>query len=428
MSIRNGVDPDVFQTLLSNAFTVQESGLNAPSLSALIEIQRFATSEQCGLEQMMHLVSERVLAVSNASGTAIGLLDRNRHELVYRAASGTATSLVGRRVPAVLSVSSAQESRREILRVENAESDPRVQAEICRQFGASSLLMLPIYSEHALVGILQVLFSGAHSFQEQEVRAYRLIVAALEEGMLRSERAQKQGVISALNPVRDDRVISHEPQQSSVLAVEVPAIVAEAAKPGCPDGPSSGDLNGLTAPAQAAGHSYQSIPFQQLVSLSNGSAGAIRTLIIWARSGNMRRPWAAVAVVILLAVSVWIFHDRHFSTTRIGASSSATRDADFRLPEPTSLMNQDPMVPADTPDEATSLTPRFKRVRVGPDEVDYVAEDVTIRTFERRSSKLPIRNGAHEVDFGDDVTVRYFAKSPAVASQPTSTPATADTN
>jgi len=58
----------------------------------------------------------------------------------------------------------------------------------------------------------------------------------------------------------------------------------------------------------------------------------------------------------------------------------------------------------------------FKLVRVGQSEVDYIAEDVTIRRFTPKPAPPQMRVGEKRVDFGEDVTVRYFASKPPVAS------------
>jgi hypothetical protein len=421
MSISDSVDWDAFQTLLANAFAVQESGLDIPCLSALIEIQRLLASDTCELEQAMHLIAERALGISNASGVTIGMLDANKHELVYRAGSGSAASDVGRRVPAVLSVSSAHETRREILRVENANADPRVEAEICRQFGATSLLMLPIYKKHALAGVLQVLFSDAHSFPEREVRAYRLIVAALEEGMLRSEQAQKQQLEQSVKQMREAPVASTRRPQSAEIAQAAATTDTGAVNANLLAGSCKDNSVRPAEPEAKKSLSYEAIPARGLGVLWSADAGAIRTMGTRAWSVNMARAWAAIAAVVLLSVSLWIFRHRYFSDTRVGTSSSASHDAKFQAADPALLTKEGPKALSNEPSESASLSPGFKRVRVGPTEVDYIADDVTIRTFVSRASKPQIRSAAQEVDFGDDVTVRYFVKSPA--SQRTSVPA-----
>jgi two-component sensor histidine kinase len=59
----------------------------------------------------------------------------------------------------------------------------------------------------------------------------------------------------------------------------------------------------------------------------------------------------------------------------------------------------------------------FRRVQFGPNEVDYVAEDVTIRYFTTHLTRLQAGSGGKRVNIGKDVTVRYFSKKSPFASQ-----------
>src|SRR5215475_5704890 len=77
MSARYRPDPDVFEALLSNAFAVQESGLDRHSLAALVEIQRFLGPEQLDFDQEMQMVADRTCKLFRASGVAIALLEAN---------------------------------------------------------------------------------------------------------------------------------------------------------------------------------------------------------------------------------------------------------------------------------------------------------------------------------------------------------------
>src|ERR1700757_90961 len=162
MSSHVSLDRESFQNFLANAFAVQNSGLNRQLLSALIEVQHFIAKDEFTVDRALDLIADRALKVCNASGIAIALLEAN--QLVYRAGSGIAATDVGRHVPAVLSGCAPSKAGVEILRVENAQTDSRIEAEICRQFGATSLLILPIYRAQAVAGVLQVHFSEAHSF------------------------------------------------------------------------------------------------------------------------------------------------------------------------------------------------------------------------------------------------------------------------
>jgi hypothetical protein len=423
MSNRQSVDLELFQTFLANAFAVQESGLDRRSLSAVIEIQRFiAGGGELKLDAAMQMIVDRAIGVAHASGVAIGMLEPNRNELVYKAGSGNAAKDVGRRVPAVLSVSSTPEMRREILRVENAAIDTRIEAEICRQFGAMSVVMLPIYKEGVLVGVLQALFEGAHSFPEREIRAYRLMIGALEEAMLPSLQhvAQEPAVPIKSIPANE----THLPQ-----TVQVAQRVAEPSFEGCTVQPRTDEC---VRPYTVAVHvrqfaesltAYRAIVIRELARLRGGFNEALGLAKIHPLSGNFRNATAAVGGVLVLSIVLWISHRSGAANGKINLRGSTSRDAQLQPPAKPIFGTEgdETSKPASNGvKEATASSRGFRRVRIGPNEVDYVSEDVTIRKFEPIHPKPQIRNTGKEVNFGDDVTVRYFAKSPALASESSS--------
>ena len=152
MSTHSTIDPESFQKLLASAFVVQESGMDTQSLSAIVELQQSIATGELDVEGAGHLIAERARNVGNATGIAIGLLKGD--QLVYRAGSGSAAPYVGRHVMATLSVPAHKEASGEILRVENTQTDTRIEAAICRQLGAKSLLILPIYHGRAVAGVM----------------------------------------------------------------------------------------------------------------------------------------------------------------------------------------------------------------------------------------------------------------------------------
>src|SRR5215472_11634040 len=175
------LDPrrESLQSLLSSSFEVQESGLDAQSRSVIAELQRLITTADCDVDHVMHVIADRTSRIANATGIGIALLKGD--QLVYRAASGSAAAYIGKHVIAVLSTPVHKVSRSEIVRVENAQTDSRIQATICRELAAMSLLMLPIFHKGAVAGVVEVLFDEPHTFVEREVRAYQMITRLIEE-------------------------------------------------------------------------------------------------------------------------------------------------------------------------------------------------------------------------------------------------------
>jgi hypothetical protein len=423
MKTRYSIDQASFQIFLDNAIAVQESGLDPQSLSALIEIQRFVTSDEFELDRAMHMIAERALVVSHASGVAIAFLEANKNELVYKAGSGRATNDVGRRVPAVLSASSPQEHRREILRVENAGTDKRIEAEICRQFGAMGLLMVPIYKAHALVGVLQVLFDEAHSFVEREVRTYRLMVSALEDGISRDlETAQKDPAASTVEQMPKIRVAADPclPPAANVAGASQVCAVAEKAEADTQSIAAAALSTGAgtsAEPEEKALHDHVAIIVRELRVMWRAFTRAMATFQARAWSAHSRYAGPAVAGVLVVTIVIMVSHLNHSSDANISSSISTAHDAQ-QAPASPLFVNDEKKLAGDEHKEIRSPGGGFKRVRVGPNEVDYVSEDVTIKHFETRPAKAQIRKGVgKEIIFGDDVTVRYFGNMPAFASQ-----------
>jgi hypothetical protein len=118
---------------------------------------------------------------------------------------------------------------------------------------------------------------------------------------------------------------------------------------------------------------------------------------------------AVTGVVAALVIAVcWIAYDRR-SASPAGTPSPQRSNA---------VEQQRPFVPAKPApsnhaaggaEEAKSPSSAFKRVQVGPNEIDYIAEGVTIRHFTTKPALPRVRGGYKEVHIGEDVTVRYFA-------------------
>ena len=181
MTSPSNVSRETFQQFLASAFAVQQSQISRQCLSDIMDLQRSIASGKLDLDGAMNHVVASARDIANASGVAIALLKGDR--LTYRAGTGTSAALVGRHVTASLTGSARTDANREILRVEDAQTDRRVVASICRQFDAHALLILPIYHEGAVAGVFQILFSAAHAFQEDEVCTFRLMAEQIEAAL-----------------------------------------------------------------------------------------------------------------------------------------------------------------------------------------------------------------------------------------------------
>jgi hypothetical protein len=370
MSAHSTLDPESLQRLLASAFAVQESGMDTQSLSALVELQQSIATGECDLDGAVHLISERARDVANATGIAIGLLKGD--QLVYRAGSGSAVAFLGRHVTATLSVSAHNEASGEILRVENTQTDARIEAAICRQFGANALLILPIYHDRAVAGVLEVLFNEAHAFQDREVRTYRLM-AGLVGGAMSHAAQLEQNKALAAKPLTVRHAGSARGAATNRASQACEAVPAEAA--------------GL--PAQPTGAATMITQRAKRVPL-------------------YRCRWkTAVAAVLVIASSI-VWRDRR-PASPFGPSA---------LQKSNAIEQQVPFVPAKLVSADSASTPQTVRRRLpaGNYQVEYIGEDVTVRYFTPKPAPQPVRVTNNQVHYiGEDVTVRYFTPQHAVA-------------
>jgi hypothetical protein len=209
------LDPESFHEFLGGSIVAQETGVDMKSLSDLLHLQQSIATGEFDLNRSIYLIAKHARTVANATGVAIGLLEED--QLVYQVGSGSAAVLVGQRVMATLSTS--ERNRGDILRVENAQADTRIAAEICRQFGANSLLMVPIYHEGMVAGVLQVLFSEQHTFGYAEMGAYRLMAGLLEEAIWYAAHPEKKRALAESNvPQPSKRTLLHEQRWQAAVA------------------------------------------------------------------------------------------------------------------------------------------------------------------------------------------------------------------
>ena len=361
----------------------------------------------------MQLIADRARAVAHASGVAIGLLTRDH--LFYAAGTGTAMSYVGMRVKATLTISRNSDSKAEILRVENAEVDQRIEAAVCRQFRAKSLLILPFYRGRVLAGVLHVLFDEPHAFQDQELRTYRILAGLLSEALFQSVSPEQQKVASTrMNAAR----VLIEQKVTSERRLSMGGLTASAV--------ISGDVpvvpGGERAELAATGNAALVAPTE--------IASAIwwwwqRYLPLFRRS---RIPEIAVATVV--AVFAWVLCTQRPAT----GSSAALSKTPVGVPQlPVAPQVATPFdgtsttaAPAVGDSSMPGLSPAATKYRVRPNgRVKRFGDDVTMHYLPSNTTTVRDNNGVEIRKLSDDVTVRYIRPRAAVVKQDgeSSTPA-----
>lgn len=158
-------------------------------LLAVIETQNEIAGSTLELDAVLTLVVRRAQGLTGADTAVLELSEAE--ELVYRAATGTAESLVGTRAPLEGSFSALCHQNGEIVHCRDVSSDGRLALEACRQLGAVSLLSVPVWQGSQTTGALTVLSPVAGAFHYADERTLDLLAGVVAARLAHSRAAER---------------------------------------------------------------------------------------------------------------------------------------------------------------------------------------------------------------------------------------------
>ncbi len=205
------------------------------SESDLFETERFI------LDEVLQLVCDRALAITQADGIVVALARASaveRSAMVCRASAGTLAVERGVHLIESEFLQDCLKSGR-ILRCDDSEIDVRVERDLARQQGARSTLLVPLRGRREQLGVLQAFSITPWAFSDQDVRCFDLFAEL---------------VLSALRPEDQDRRIHWlsdvaEEVLGARPAVSAPPVVAGAPAITAPE-PASLPLSDIAALAE----------------------------------------------------------------------------------------------------------------------------------------------------------------------------------
>jgi putative methionine-R-sulfoxide reductase with GAF domain len=170
--------------------------------------------EETELDSALQLLVERAQYITGATGTALAL--PQGEEMVCRASAGSSAPAVGARLQVRSGLTGESIARRQLLRCDNAESDPRVNLETCRALGIASIVVLPLLRRSGEVrGLFELFSDHPYAFEERDLIALERMADLTLTALDLAE--QRQNIVPAPAPRR-------EPERT----VEAPAATATA--------------------------------------------------------------------------------------------------------------------------------------------------------------------------------------------------------
>src|SRR3981081_45152 len=126
--------------------------------------------EETELDSALQLLVERAQYITGATGTALAL--PQGEEMVCRASAGSSAPAVGARLQVRSGLTGESIARRQLLRCDNAEIDPRVNLETCRALGIASIVVLPLLRRSGEVrGLFELFSDHPYAFEERDLIA-----------------------------------------------------------------------------------------------------------------------------------------------------------------------------------------------------------------------------------------------------------------
>jgi putative methionine-R-sulfoxide reductase with GAF domain len=146
------------------------AGGQASLVAAWLDLEEEVDFFGDDLGSALHLVAQRAVALTWATGAAIALIDRLKpSELVCRAYAGVGTPELGDRLQAGSGFSGACVRSATTLKCDDTETDPRVDPESCRSLGIRSLVACPVKRRTGeTMGILEVFSPEIAAFWEKD--------------------------------------------------------------------------------------------------------------------------------------------------------------------------------------------------------------------------------------------------------------------
>jgi putative methionine-R-sulfoxide reductase with GAF domain len=143
---------------------------DSPAAEIIPNSREQSILEEPELDAALQLLVERAQYITGATGTALAL--PQAEEMVCRASAGTCAPAIGARLQVQHGLTGESITRRQLLRCDNAETDPRVNLEACRALGIASIVVLPLLRRDGEVrGLFELFSDHPYAFEERDLIA-----------------------------------------------------------------------------------------------------------------------------------------------------------------------------------------------------------------------------------------------------------------
>jgi len=202
------------------------------TLAKIVETQHQIQVRHLNLDSAMALVAERLVPITRASGTAIGILDGKTFH--YRAVAGLLALPGGTAVAMDKALCLACLRTGQVFRCMDVNPEFLLDTEECRRRGIQSVIAVPIFHDGSVVGGLELYYPTTQAFTEHDVHSCQLMAGLVTEALARGEEATWKQSLAAERAVMLEALEKLKPGLTALVdksgLKDSPAKAAAAAK------------------------------------------------------------------------------------------------------------------------------------------------------------------------------------------------------
>jgi GAF domain-containing protein len=143
------------------------------------------------LNSALTLIASRACSITRGTGAAVALIGENG--MTCRAVAGNDVPQIGMPVNTASGFTGACIREARALRCDDTESDQRVDAEVCRRLGISSILAAPIVYERDLVGLVEVFSLQRAAFDDGDLAVVERLAQTVVLTLSRAQAFRQEG-------------------------------------------------------------------------------------------------------------------------------------------------------------------------------------------------------------------------------------------
>jgi signal transduction histidine kinase/DNA-binding response OmpR family regulator/CHASE3 domain sensor protein len=176
--------------------------LEAERQAVVIEMQQAIATAHVGDEDVMELIVEQAMQLTEADGAVLALLDGDR--FLTRSARGNLAPWVGKSLPLGHTIVGWVSRHREPTLVEDSLDDPRVDPNLARTSGNRSMVVLPVLESDTPVGVMMITSQRPRAFSTQDFAVLKIMSGIISAGFTNASAFEaNERLLAALRASRD---------------------------------------------------------------------------------------------------------------------------------------------------------------------------------------------------------------------------------